>query len=206
MRKLKQVFYIFITLVFVSSCNNNESESIKMETISELNKFANESALDIEIDFTISKDEAIILNNIDEFKSFVSQKNTELDDLKQSLSKKRMFSRMANKAPCPDNHGIYTGSVNIGPITQINFTATFNHGTVTDFSTSMSGFTLGTSYTQDAFSMTNQNLEGTSMSTTGFINYNLFVEGVGTVYKQKTKWKVSSPCGGGGQPLIIEPH
>lgn len=70
----------------------------------------------------------------------------------------------------------------------------------------MSGFTLGASYTQDAFSITSQNLEGTNMSTTGFINYNLFVEGVGTVYRQKTKWKVSSPCGGGGQPLIIEPH
>ena len=202
MKNLNHVIYLF-TFLLVLSCSK-ENESIKIETINELNKFAKESSFDIEINSMISKEEAIILNNIDELKSFINEKNSELDNLKKSLSKKRTLSTIANKTPCPDNHGIYTGSVNIGPLTQVNFTATFNHGTVTDFSTSMSGFTLGTSYSQNAFSVTSQNLDGTNMSTTGFINYNLFVEGVGTVYRQKTKWKVSSPCGGQGQPLIVE--
>ena len=206
MKTLNHVIYLLITFSLIFSCSK-ENESIKTEIIHELNRFAKESSFDIEINSTVPEDEAIILNDIDELKSFINEKNRELDNLKKSSSKKRILSAFANKIPCPDNHGIYTSSVNIGPITQINFTATFNHGTVTNFSTSMSGFTLGTSYTQNAFSVTSQNLEGTNMSTTGFINYNLFVEGVGTVYRQRTKWKVSSPCGGAGgqgQPLVVE--
>ncbi len=41
------------------------------------------------------------------------------------------------------------------------------------------------------------------MSTSGTLNYNLFLEGVGTVYKQNTNWVVESPCGGGGGNIII---
>lgn len=41
------------------------------------------------------------------------------------------------------------------------------------------------------------------MSTSGTLNYNLFLEDVGTVYKQNTNWVVESPCGGGGGNIII---
>ncbi len=202
MKKFKQLFNLLFMLTLVFSCSK-ETETIRTNTVNELNQFAKESSFDLKINDLVSRDQAIILNSIDDLKLFINKKNKALDDLKKDLSKIKRFTT-ANKTPCPENHGVYSGSVNVGPFTQVDFTATFNQGTVTNFSTSMSGFTLGTSYTQNAFSVTSQNLDGTNMSTSGFINYNLFVEGVGTVFRQKTKWKVSSPCGGQGQPLIVE--
>lgn len=90
MKNLKHVIYLLITFSLVFSCSK-ENESIKIETIHELNKFAKESSFDIEINSTISKDKAIILNNIDELKSFINEKNRELDNLKKSLSKKENY-------------------------------------------------------------------------------------------------------------------
>ena len=89
MKKLNHIIYLF-TFLLVFSCSK-ENESIKIETINELNKFAKESSFDIEINSTVSKDEAIILNNIDELKSFINEKNRELDNLKKSLSKKEYY-------------------------------------------------------------------------------------------------------------------
>ena len=78
MKNLNHIIYLF-TFLLVFSCSK-ENESIKIETINELNKFAKESSFDIEINSTVSKEEAIILNNIDELKSFINEKNRELDN------------------------------------------------------------------------------------------------------------------------------
>ncbi|MDG1054352.1 MAG: hypothetical protein P8O78_06950 [Flavobacteriaceae bacterium] len=74
-----------------------------------------------------------------------------------------------------------------------------NSGTsASNFNSHMSGFTLGLSYDHVS---SNHSVSGNTVNFTvnGVINYNIFVEGIGTIYRQNVRLEGSyNPCTGSG--------
>lgn len=79
-----------------------------------------------------------------------------------------------------------------------NYTSNDNGTSANNFNSHMSGFTLGLSY--DHISSTYSVSDNTvNFTVDGVINYNIFVEGIGTIYRQNVRLQGSyNPCTGTG--------
>ena len=96
------------------------------------------------------------------------------------------------------NRAVY-GSRSFG-LGEINFALSFNQGNPT-VSSWISGWTLGTSWNQNFVEGTSRHGQYTLTTVKGTRNWNLFFEGVGTVYQENVTYKILVPCDG---PIIIE--
>ncbi|CAA0146624.1 hypothetical protein [Tenacibaculum maritimum] len=79
-----------------------------------------------------------------------------------------------------------------------NYNSNSSGTSASNLNSHMSGFTLGLSYDHISSS---HNVSGNTINFTvnGVINYNIFVEGIGTVYKQNVRLQGSyNPCTGSG--------
>jgi hypothetical protein len=87
---------------------------------------------------------------------------------------------------CAD--GIYSGTINAGMAT-LKFDVVVSSGKITSVSGGLTGWSLGLSYTQGAVS-----ISGSTAVVTGSFNYNVFLEGAGTIYSQATSHTIKLPC------------
>ncbi len=96
-------------------------------------------------------------------------------------------------------------SINLHLNVGFNYSSNDQGTNASNFNSHLSGFTLGLSY-EHLYS--NYNVSGSTISFTvdGVINYNLFVDGIGTIYTQNVRITGSyNPCTGQGSIQTTSP-
>lgn len=129
-------------------------------------------------DSTVDETNGIVFNSVQDYKDFVLEQKLALQAAMEDI--------IEIYGGCAD--GIYTGSIGAGMGT-LYFDVVVSGGKITSVTGSLGGFTLGISYTQGAVS-----ISGNSATVKGFVNYNVFFEGIGTVYSQPVTFLVSLNC------------
>ena len=86
-------------------------------------------------------------------------------------------------------NGVYSGSGMTSGFATLNFDVSVSGGCISGISGGFTGWTLGVSYTQGGTSF------GCNSGTVcGSVNYNLFFEGVGTLYSERVCYSISLNC------------
>jgi hypothetical protein len=86
---------------------------------------------------------------------------------------------------CAD--GLYKGSIGAGWGT-LYFDVAVSHGAIS-VTSRYGGFHLGTSWTQGGYGV-----KGNVITCTGTFNYDIFFEGIGTIYRHAVSFTITLPC------------
>lgn len=135
-----------------------------------------------------TKDNSIVFDTQEEYEKFLSQLHATIDKAQDTeLILDYKGKGVASKG-CAD--GVYYGSGMTNGAATLGFDVSVKGGCITGVSGYFSGLTLGAmSYSQGGTSIGCK-----SASVCGNVNYNFFVEGIGTVYSQRICYKISLGC------------
>lgn len=181
---MKQHFYFVITLFLFSLVSCSDSDSLKTNweiTTEKVELIASKYDIELEIDDSITKDNSLNFDTWEDFEDFIIEVESLGLDNNSLIAYK--FIDDSNETlyetkGCGD--GLYGGSHSmLGGMIKFNITAIVEDGCITSVSGGVSGVTLGWTYTQGESSTS---CNGGTIC--GYTNFNVFVEGVGTVYRQ----------------------
>lgn len=133
---------------------------------------------DIRIDENVNEENAIIIESEEEYRAFVQNARKNL--LPESPIPQIEIS-------CAD--GVCVGSVDYGGFGSLNFDVSISDGCIDGISGGLTGFHFGLSYSQGGTTF------GCNLGTVcGYLHYNLFFEGIGSVYSQRMFHSISINC------------
>lgn len=115
----------------------------------------------------------------------------------------------SNGTPCNGNAILTSGNQSIS----FYYNATFDYNssdgstTASDFNSYTTGMTIGTSYTHMSSSYNTTTSGNINFTIRGQLNYNIFVDGIGTVFSETVTMTGNfNPCGGNGElELFLQP-
>ena len=99
-------------------------------------------------------------------------------DLKSIKSVKN--SARIDGGPCDGKAGLETVSGSLWPWNNLNVDVTYDNGKITSVNSSVSGFTFGTSFTQNSWQQTGYN--SSNKTYTGNVNVYMLINDIGTLY------------------------
>jgi|SRR5690606_2716662 len=133
-------------------------------------------------------DNSIVFSTQEEYDEFVSNLHQSINETEDSEIWLDYVGEAGYSARgCAD--GVYYGSGMTSGFATLGFDVTVSGGCITGVNGAFTGLTLGVSYEQGGSS-------GGCKSTTvcGNVNYNMFLEGIGTVYSRRVCYKISLGC------------
>ncbi len=199
---------ILITLVtfIIFSCNNEDIIQKNTELIEKLElKKINLTKNDIDNIKLSTK--PIYFANIDEAKTFLNHVQNDF----QKIGKEFEYLKRPSiiYSPCNKRGSILVSSKNMSINLHLNvrfdYVANGEKIDVRNIKSNLTGFTLGLSYEHESSSYSIENNK-IRIKTFGIMNYNIFVEGIGTIYRQNvTIDLLVDPCSKQGTPDHIFP-
>jgi len=187
---------LFVTMSTFIACNSDEglSNDIEANKISKseakLIELGDDLSVDLRIDKTITKEEAIVFENIEDLRDFIIKTK---EGVKNSIIELENTQFEMTFKGCDQVSGVYSGTALTSGFADLNLTVSVENGVVTGTSGAFSGWTLGVGYTQGSHA---QGPKGGSITlvTSGTINYSLFWNGVGTFYSEQVSYTITIPC------------
>ena len=174
----------------IFACSDEEyslQENINQQKIATINKIAQDFDADITIDKSINESNSIVINSEEEYRNFVAKIKKQISDNKGLNFGTSIEDSQMRKAGCAD--GVYSVSGMTSGFATLNFDVSVSGGCISGISGGFTGWTLGASYTQGGTSF------GCSSGTVcGTVNYNLFFEGIGTLYSERVCYSISLNC------------
>lgn len=213
MKKLKSISYIILLSLIIISCStenentnitsqeslSNYLESIGFEKIS---SFDNKNELEKNIKPITFKSTSEAIAFFENFETPIGNINVN----SEQINNKSNYSK--NYADCTKRITL-TNSYGLGTDFNVSYSATIGSNgevsSVGNVNSSMTGNTLGISYDEEYSSATINNDGSVSTFTQGIINYNLFTEGIGTVWRSRVNIRTTylpNPCGQTGGSII----
>lgn len=190
MKKKLTLLKTAFLLLFVLSCyddnrdsRDNDVESMKRVKIEQLAKNLN---ADIRYDPNVTKQNSIVIKSKEEYERFIKRVQLQSRHKDVELSPKQILSTTQSKL-CAN--GVYTGTGFDYGIVALEFDVTVSGGCISSISGGLVGFTLGNGYTQGA---TTFGCNGGTVC--GTVDYNLFYEGIGTIYREKLCYNITLNC------------
>lgn len=132
-------------------------------------------------------DNSIVFNSQAEYDDFVKKLHETINNAQDSELLLEYSGENVSARGCAD--GVYYGSGMTSGFATLGFDVTVAGGCITGVSGSFSGMTLGVSYSQGGTSIGCK-----SATVCGNVNYNFFLEGIGTVYSQRVCYKLNLGC------------
>lgn len=192
--KLIMLTCLFSVTSFFYSCSNDENQN---EILSENSKVSsNSSRLNNDWENFVTKNESatkensIVFNTQEEYIEYVKKLNEDINNSELLGNIELVYNDgrgFAARGGCAD--GNYYGSAMSSGFATLGFDVSVSGGCITGVSGSFSGMTLGISYSQGGSS-----IGCNSASVCGSVNYNFFVEGIGTVYSRRVCYNISLNC------------
>lgn len=184
--KLLPLLLMSFCLTF-NSCSDDEQV---LETNSEEQNFLEKSSSAIETIESIEEDFGIELI-VDET---IDPENTihfETEEEMRSFIEEQL-NQIQNPSPVQTEgcaNGIYTGQAASSGLASLNFDVSVSDGCISGISGYWSGFTFGLGYTQGE-----SNMNCSSATVCGTVDYLLFFQGIGTVWKESVCYSISLNC------------
>jgi hypothetical protein len=181
----RQIGIFTVVSLFFSACS---IEDVRIEEKAEvkIENLANRLNAEIEIDKSVTKDNAIIIRSEKEFVAFIDSVknqhyfNDNIDIMLADANNLRVQG-------CVD--GIYSGTAIDTPLFNLVFDVSVSNGCISDINGGLTGVTFMIGYTQGATQF------GCSSGTVcGTLDYNIFWEGIGTVYRHRVCYKITLIC------------
>ena len=145
------------------------------------------------IDDTINPDEALTFESVEEFEEYKNTFSFDSDiDIIDNQNGTHTTTFKVN---------YYTCALNINVSQKLQDESTNQDYEVVNLSTILSGFTLGLSWNQSSYDYTIYNSIA-YIDLYGYINYNLFIEGIGTIYTEYKHYEMRVDIETGEQLLI----
>ncbi|MGQ3677462.1 hypothetical protein [Tenacibaculum discolor] len=205
-KKLNRFLLSLLTILFLS-CSQSETAMQEEDLRKELGLRPNSLSV-AEINNIEENTEPIYFNSIEEAKKFLdnSLKGFENSN-KNYVSKNAVNLNKSSRSfyePCGQGSvNLQTGNMSINM--HLNMSFNYDGSNISNVNSHLSGFTLGVSYSHIS---STHNVVGNTINVTvrGTLNYNLFVEGVGTYYKENvTLVGTYDPCSGSGGVTYCPP-
>ena len=186
MKKRVYQLTLMLTILFaVVSCDKEQElvdqNTTKKEKIKSLLKekgFSSVRFVDKE-DTAINKEKALKFNSIEDFKKFLSEKNTT-----SILQSRDAFTHVDNEGSGTgvDQEGYFIAKHQIDWAHYLNVGFNVKDCKASNFNSWLSGFTFALSYTQMGY-YANTNSNGTEINyhVTGVIDVNVIIEDIGTI-------------------------
>jgi len=179
----------------LKSSSDNKKNSSNDNTVRKINEIAEELDADIKIDSGVNKDKAIVMESEEEFRNFIKEIKKQTEDEFRFVIGDPDVENPDLGIVDPDyeinscSDGVYSGTALSTGFAELSFDVSVSGGCITGINGSFSGWTLGVSYSQGATQF------GCNSGTVcGNVNYNVFLEGVGTVYSERMCFSVSLNC------------
>ncbi len=187
MRKYCEILFICLFLTStIYSCSQVElqEESDTKQTIATINKIAQELDADIKIDSTISVSNAIIINSEEEYRDFIKKAKKKIQK-EDEFNLKSLYNKSSNNFcnSTMEMTGAETGYASL------KFYLRISGCMVTVEGGGFEGWTLGISYTLK-YAITHCGYG----EAHGLYNYNLFYEGLGTVFSEPVTHYLAPEC------------
>ncbi|MGW8122456.1 hypothetical protein ACV07N_07325 [Roseivirga echinicomitans] len=175
-----RITFGFFLFLFFFGCTEDQSLSPTDQSqakIATINQIAKELDADITINKNINQSNGIIVNSKEEYQNLISKiRNQVNDNTTLSLGRLDDSTKMV-MSDCAD--GVYTGTAFDNGLTSLDFDVSVSGGCISGITGGFSGFTFAISYTQGG-----TQFGCNSGSVCGYINYNVFFESIGTVYRE----------------------
>jgi len=196
MNTLKKYTCFIIIIIALSSCNSDNITDTQA-TINSLKMLEKELSVSLKVDYSITSDNAIEFNNINELKAFiqnVKKQTTPVTIIKPNLLNKNFTG------DCDELTGLFTGTTFNSLFTSLNYSISIINGQVESFNGFFSGITLGVSYSSGGFTDISETIiddpssSFININTVGTVNYTLFFNGIGTLYSQPVAYNLLIDC------------
>lgn len=188
---MKSISYLTFGLILLFACSEREEASIDLET--KIADLAVELNVDLVVDESVTPENSISIRSLEEMKNFILEKQLEymvatINDEVKEFNNSNQYMR------CPDQNGYYVASLSEGPFS-VNFGISIENGRITRVNPFLTGITIVNSYTDGGYGFEDYGNQ-TIIKTTGSINYNIFMEGIGTIYSMPVSYKITLGCTG----------
>src|SRR5699024_8208544 len=146
-----------------------------------IHKIAEDLDANIVITDKVNEKNSVTMHSAREYREFVSRVKEKISNNPRltPLNPDKGSEPSQETEGCAD--GIYSGSGLSSGFATLNFDVTVSGGCISGISGYFTGFTLGVSYSQGGTSF-----GCSSGMVCGTVNYNIFFEGIGTVYSELT--------------------
>lgn len=202
MKNKLKIIMLFLTIISFScsdeELNLKEEKLTKEELVEHLKKRNNNYIFQDESAFVLSKSknklpEPIYFDNIEEMDVFLNQMESITNGSSNSVD---ITHAPPNDAGGTDTEGYFKKSAYIGGFgVFMNVGFNFTGCSGSNINSWISGFTLGVTWhhTGGNLSTSAQN-DRINFTVSGYMNYNIFVEGIGTVFTQNSTFSDHKPC------------
>ena len=203
---MKTKLFTLIMIVLIFSCSKEENGISNSDIRTELGLKKQQLSIK-EIDNIKKKTEPIYFNSIEEAKEFLDITSNDFEDteIKPSENKVKIMFR---QGPCDKKKGsakLTTGNLSI--YMYLNVTFNYDGKEVSDMDSNISGFTLGLSYDHVSSNYSVSSDNNINFTVQGTMNYNIVVEGIGTVFRQNVTLEGSyNPCNNSGSIARCPPY
>ena len=203
---MKTKLFTLIMIVLIFSCSKEENGISNSDIRTELGLKKQQLSIK-EIDNIKKKTEPIYFNSIEEAKEFLDITSNDFEDteIKPSENKVKIMFR---QGPCDKKKGsakLTTGNLSI--YMYLNVTINYDGKEVSDMDSNISGFTLGLSYDHVSSNYSVSSDNNINFTVQGIMNYNIVVEGIGTVFRQNVTLEGSyNPCNNSGSITRCPPY
>ena len=181
----RQIVILTIVALLFNACNLEEV-NIEQTAETKIENLAKKLNADIQIDESVKKDNAIIIGSEEEFIAFIDSVRNQID-FNNSIDILSTESKNLKVAGCVD--GIYSGTAISAPLFDLVFDVSVSNGCITGISGGLTGVTFMFGYTQGATQFGCR-----SGIVCGTLDYNIFWEGIGTVYRDKRCYRITLNC------------
>lgn len=166
--------------------NVSVSEISNTDVSAVVKKLSEDYNTDVVIDANLEKAQCIEIRTEAEYRRFIENVQRDIDAAGGNLLDPRVPNQYATFA-CAD--GVYSGSGLTSGYATLTFDIAVTNGCISGISGAFTGWTLGVSYTQGGTSF------GCNSGTVcGTVNYNIFYEGIGTIYSQRVCYRIRLNC------------
>jgi len=163
LRILRVIVILVFSLLISTSCSNEDISN--SDTIESLKKIEEELSIDLAISESISPENSIEFDSIEEYERFIKdiiEQTTPVDEHLE-FENSRNFNN-----PCSNLTGVFTGVAIDTVFQDLNYTAVISNGQITNFNGYFTGWTLGIDYESNGFTNTGNVVEGVGNSTDTF--------------------------------------
>ena len=194
--KHKLTTYILSVIILIGCTKDDFETSSTIEQ--EILSIGREYGIDLKTEKFIDSQNSLEFENYESFRDFLTTISSEQldhwkDEYEQELKKDIKTLR---GAPCNGWDWLSRVKVKNTGFAQLNIHTSIENGRVREVNTRWSGITLGLDFEQTGY-YSYRSGSNVVLTTSGMIQYTVFISGIGVLYEDPVTWKVVIPCGGG---------
>ncbi|MGC6525479.1 MAG: hypothetical protein ACON30_04290 [Flavobacteriaceae bacterium] len=186
-----------MALIFslILSCTKQDDEVIQSNSLNDILQIDTNNLSDEQVANIKKTTTPIYFDNIKDAKKFIEI--TSENFVKSVIKGSKNY--MYGIDPCNNQGSATLTTGNMSMFLNLNVTFNYNGTEISDINSNMSGFTLGLSY-EHTSSNTSVSGNTVNFNVQGVMSYNLFVNGIGTVFQQNVTLTGNfNPCTGSGE-------